>query len=517
MSNKKLQRMCPLMLTILLTACGGSGGGSDPAGVPEPGGDTSAGTTTTFSGGTLSELQALNPSLTFDHLEITGGLKLPNFSSTVLTVNRLTITPTGSIGYSYGTCDYFTAPDLTINASGDVTIDGEILLGGRSGTNVTSGSTCNSCYGQNGGDIFVNAGGDISAKGRIMNHGGYGASITYVGLPSSSCSAGDSGNLTLAAGGNFAVTGSEIYNKAGKNGSGVYGASGAAHISAGNLFALTSGSIATTGALLFQAGSTDIWGPITYGSLTETIGGATDSTNPSLSVITPLPGSALDWHQPLQIQLQSADSGMGLREVSVIGLGLNQIYPPADFVNGILTIDHPAVELPNTLDVVATDNKGYQTSASVTGLSISYPQESEPNDNMAQAQILESGGIIEGDILSGDAGSSNTAIQSYLGSQGVTCSSALIEDWYAMTLTSSGYLSIGLDFSGNLNPSDIDLYLLDGTGATILASSTNDNIGTGVYTEHVSGGLLSAGTYYLAVKSCDVLHYRAYYTLQRTL
>jgi len=64
---------------------------------------------------------------------------------------------------------------------------------------------------------------------------------------------------------------------------------------------------------------------LTYGLLTETIGGATDSTNPSLSVIRPLPCSALDWHQPLLIQRQSADSGMGLREVSVTGDTVDEV------------------------------------------------------------------------------------------------------------------------------------------------------------------------------------------------
>ena len=93
--------------------------------------------TTEFTGGLLSALAAQSPSLTFDYLLISGPLQLPAASSTTLSVNQLTISPSGSVGYSYTDCQYDPAPSLTVQAAGQVTINGPITLRGRSSTRTT--------------------------------------------------------------------------------------------------------------------------------------------------------------------------------------------------------------------------------------------------------------------------------------------------------------------------------------------------------------------------------------------
>jgi hypothetical protein len=136
------------LMTIVGTGGGGGGGGASTSTTT-----TGSGGTTNFAGGTLDELKALSPNLTFDHLEISGKLVLPHYSNETISVNSLTITSSGSIGYEYSTCEYVDAPSITIDASGEVIIEGSISLYGRSGTRVISGATCNSCYGQDGGNV----------------------------------------------------------------------------------------------------------------------------------------------------------------------------------------------------------------------------------------------------------------------------------------------------------------------------------------------------------------------------
>ena len=78
---------------------------------------------TVFSGGTLDDLRQLSPNLTFDHLRITGPLRLSVLDSASLTVNRLTITSSGSVGYTYSECTYMTAPNFSVEANGRVVIE----------------------------------------------------------------------------------------------------------------------------------------------------------------------------------------------------------------------------------------------------------------------------------------------------------------------------------------------------------------------------------------------------------
>jgi hypothetical protein len=497
------------LLVSILSACSGGGGGGDKSGggagtVTFDGGGAD---TVTFDGGTLEELKAINPSLSFDNLEITGGLTLPFYSADTITANSLTIRAGGLIGYSYSTCEYRDAPSITLNVANDVIIEGEILLRGRSGAIISSGASCNSCYGQDGGDVGITAGGDITVSGRINNYGGAGASIHYVGLPSSPCSAGASGNLSLNAGGNMSFNDATIDNDAGHNFNNVYASSGTASIIAGNRFSMSGGSFSTTGALTLQTSLADIAGPITYGSLNESLGGAQDTTPPLLTLVNPQPYSSLDWHQPFQIQLQASDDGMGIRQVQVTGFGHDQAHYESEFVNGMLSVDIAQADEPTSLNLVVTDNKGLQTSTSVAGLSIAYPQEIEPNNNLLQAQALGAGGRIVGDIQTGDSGYASTSIRFYMRGQGDwRWFRRLAEDVYAVTLSASATrFRVDLDFTGNSTASDIDLYLLNSDGTSVLDVSLSDNIATGTYTESIIySGASGGATYYIALQAYDV-------------
>jgi hypothetical protein len=505
-----------LSLALIFTACGGGGGGGSDGSSPNSPNNPNSPGTTTFSGGTLDALKALSPTLTFDDLQITGTLTLPLYTNAVITANKVTVTSTGRIGYSYTTCQYVDAPSITINASGDVVFEGEISLTGRSGTTVTESATCNSCYGQDGGNVTI-TGNTITVSGKILNYGGAGASTHWSFGGSSPCSAGGSGNLKLAATTTMNLSGAGIANTAGKNFEGTAGKSGTATITAGGAFTMKDGNINSTGAMTFTVASTDIWGSITYGTLTESIGGAPDTTPPVVTVLSPLPNTSVTWGQTLQVKVQASDTGgMGLRNVKITGFGYDKTHSVTEFVNGVLTVDISSAVSPATLTVLATDNKGRQTTVSVPGLSGRYPQETEPNDSMSQAQTLNAGSTIQGTILTTDSGSINQAIRTYL--QNVPdplWSTAIVQDWYKITLPStSTTVALNLDFKGNPGTPDIDLYLLDSTGNLILKVSGNDNPQTGNYTESISYTGTAGATYYLAVQAYKVPT-RATYLLTR--
>ena len=143
---------------------------------------------------------------------------------------------------------------------------------------------------------------------------------------------------------------------------------------------------------------------------------------------------------------------------------------------------------------MATDNKGLQTTTSVIGLSLAYTQEIEPNDDMTQAQAVALPDIIEGNINSNDSGSTNAAIDAFVNT------SVTVQDWYSITVDTSGLINVALDFSDS-QAVDLDLYLLDNSGQTLIGQSINDNVKTGVYSESIFKSGLSAGTYYLGVQA----------------
>lgn len=99
----------------------------------------------------------------------------------------------------YPTCSpYFDAPDLTLNASGDVIINEGINLDGSSGKGETASSTCNSCYGTDGGNLTINAT-NIFVNERLSVHGGWGSNSYITSSIKCGCSGGDAGTINLFA------------------------------------------------------------------------------------------------------------------------------------------------------------------------------------------------------------------------------------------------------------------------------------------------------------------------------
>jgi hypothetical protein len=475
---------------------------------------------TIFSGGTLADLQKLSPNLTFDELEITGKLILPS-GSTTITANKLTIPSNGGdIEYTYGT-DPVAAPNLTLNVSGDVVIDGQVYLKGQNGERVANTAQHKSCVGQRGGDITI-TGATIKMTGAIVNDGGWGSWMASPGSPDSPCKAGNSGNVKLAAAANMDMSGTTISNSAGAGPggtSGYDGGSGTVNIVTGGAFTMKDGKIVSTGAMTFIAATTDIWATIHYGSLTETIGGAPDSTNPTITVLSSK--ITATYSENTEVKVQASDVGMGLRGVRLQGLGNDTTYDIADCgpksalctasaLDSKLTMSFYVNDAtsPNTLQVIAIDNKGNTTTVPVTGIMIGYPAEMEPNDiPPEQAQTLKLYGGIEGNIQTGDAGFTYPqADPIFNNKEGVP----KMEDWYKVTCceewTSSisdvnkcdgSYNSIyeaytccgiriSLDFSGSASMTpDIDAFLIDNTGTNSPGHSKNDNPGTNDYTEKI--------------------------------
>jgi hypothetical protein len=481
------------LMTIVGTGGGGGGGGGSTSTTT-----TGSGGTTNFAGGTLDELKALSPNLTFDHLEISGKLVLPHYSNETISVNSLTITSSGSIGYEYSTCEYVDAPSITIDASGEVIIEGSISLYGRSGTRVTSGATCNSCYGQDGGNVSISAE-TITVTGSINNYGGSGGTLVFSGYPSSGCSGGASGNTSLSAT-TIDLSGGTVNTRAGSGGyggggSGSNGAAGTVDLIATDLFKMISGSVYSSGELTLQAEQTEIYGPITYGTMTETIGGATDNTPPDVVIQSPQDNSAIQWGDSLAVTIQVSDSGTGVNNLQVTGFGYDETHSGTEVINGVLTITIPTVTTPASLSVTATDNKGNNATDSLAGLSMAYTQESEPNDSPSGAQVVDFPDIIEGKIKTGDAGTVTLLNYGSLGSANQT-----VEDWFKFTVDSYATRDITLDFSGSDSTTDIDLFLFDSSGATQLGQSYDDNPATGDYTESIRVNL-NTGTYIIGIQA----------------
>lgn len=332
---------------------------------------------TVFPGGTLNDLQLLSPTLTFDHLRITGPLTLPTATSVSLTVNRLTITSAGSVGYTYETCEWSRAPDFSVSATGLVVIDGDISLTGRYGTRTVSGAACNRCYGQDGGDVQIE-GDEIVMTGDISNRGGNG-STSVSGSCSTGCSGGDAGAIHLEAR-NIALETASLTTRKGEGGEGFcygnpsYGSDGdpgPVDLLASDLFEMSGSSISTDGTLILTASQTDIYGPIQYGAMNENIGGETDGTGPEeVDILSPRPDSTVTINEPLQVRIRLQDSLTGVREVQVTGLGYSALHSGTQIVDGVLTVNIPNPTTPPTLQVTARDNKGQETEVSVPGLSL---------------------------------------------------------------------------------------------------------------------------------------------------
>ena len=505
-----------MLLSLLACGGGGSGGGGTTSTTSDPGGTQG---TTTFNGGTLDALKALKPDLVFDNLVIAGPLTLPLPSSTTIRANKLTITPAGKVQYDYSTCQYTAAPNITFTVTNDVLIEGSIILTGRSGTTTTSGATCNSCNGQRGGNVEI-TGGTIKVPGDIRNDGGGGASVHFSFGGTSACSSGASGSLKLAAVTTMDLSGVNIDNTTGTNFEGTPGASGTANIGAGGVFTMVNGEILSTGAMTFSAASTNIFGSITYKTLTESIGGQTDVTAPVVTVQSPIANAVLPSNQAVEVKVQASDAGMGLKNVRIKGLGYDKTHPASDFVNGTLTVLANAPE-PATLDVIGTDNKGVTKTITVAGFTIPLTLEAEPNDSLVQAQTLFPGGVISSFIQNGNAGFIFAPVPTGLSAN--ISGQAKIEDFYKVVccdevknpsgVVTDRKITVSVDFLGSAATTDIDVFLFNSTATVVIASSTKDNFDLNSYTEAISKSFVAADmgqTFYIGIQAWDVVNPTAY-------
>jgi hypothetical protein len=151
-----------------------------------------------FTGGTLDDLKAVNSSLTFGYLTISGKLDIPSSEGNVtLTVTNLDVN--GYINVSFPICaPYYDGPNLTINATGTVNINSPIDMSGKSGESESSSTTCHDCTGTDGGDLTINAQ-TINVNNYLQTYGGQGAQYYYDASFKIGCDGGDGGNMSLLA------------------------------------------------------------------------------------------------------------------------------------------------------------------------------------------------------------------------------------------------------------------------------------------------------------------------------
>lgn len=329
-----------------------------------------------FPGGTLADLEDLSPTLTFEDLTITGKLYLPPGGAATLHVDSLTITDTGGVGYSYSECTYRPAPDFTVTASGNVTVNGEIKLTGRSGARTTSSATCKQCWGEPGGDLRITAS-NILITADIDNHGGSGGTSVSIDC-SSGCSGGQAGGIFLE-GTNISISDTKLETYGGNGGLGTcYGSPspgsdgdpGQIVIVASNQFKMHQSIVSTDGTVTLSAAESEIFGPILTDIFDVNIGGIIDELGPEVEVLAPLPDSVLNIDQSIEVRIRANDTGTGVKEIKVEGLGYSQLHTADEMQNGILTFTIMKPLAPATLQVKAWDNLGNSTVTSVSGLSL---------------------------------------------------------------------------------------------------------------------------------------------------
>jgi len=151
----------------------------------------------------VAGLRAVSPSLYFDELTISGKLSLSaGNGETVLHVRNFVVTNNGSIGATWGTCEYLPSPSLTVLATGNVVIDGPVDLHGRSGKRVLESATCGSCYGEDGGDLTL-VGHAVAVNDYLSANGGFGSQSVYVDYDNRThnigCRGGDAGDMVVSA------------------------------------------------------------------------------------------------------------------------------------------------------------------------------------------------------------------------------------------------------------------------------------------------------------------------------
>lgn len=398
--------ICLFLILFVCQACGGGGGGGGPDDNPigdntdkdkDDDADGAAGTTR-FSGGTLDDLKALNAGLVFDHLEISGKLQLTRGSTATITANSLTITDSGGIGYQYSTCDYFDAPEITLKVADALVIQGDIMLNGRSGTRVSSGATCNSCYGQDGGDVTITAG-SLAISASIQNHGGSGSTSVTAGAGSSGCSAGNGGAIQLTAA-TMDLSGAEIETYGGRGGRGTSfgspsngrnGDPGTVTLAAEERITMAGGDVACDGRLKLTAGETDIAGRIQGNPLVASVAGAEDTTGPDLQITYPTAGTQISIDESLELKIRVSDSGTGVREVQVTGFGYDAVHSGSEIQDGVLTVLIETPSAPASLQVSAVDNQGNSAIDAVSNIAMTGDLSVAAGDSLILSDDLQLG------------------------------------------------------------------------------------------------------------------------------
>ena len=447
------QYLMVIFVGLIFSACGGGGGGS--------GGSSGNGNNpdiTNFSGGSVADLEALSSNLTFKELNITGRLNLPPDSSTQISAEKITITASGEIGRDSGNCgSQIATGDLDLMVTGAVVLDGSIVLNGR---------TC-SCFGTNAGNLSITADSIEATSVVLSTNGASGTSDVGLG-----CNGGNAGSLSLNAN-NITLKDMLVSTRGGSGGTGSMstGNNGAPSIlsfSAGNDLKIQGGRVdVADGTVNITAGMTDIFAEIDFNIINELINGLPDNTAPVVTVQSPVDGSNIDPFQPLDVIFQVNDQGIGTREGTLSGLGVNDLpydSSDVDFDTGLitLTIDQPVPGSINSLSFSATDNKNNADAASVDNLLFTGPfpptqiVESEINNDFSQAQFAFINATISGTITHGDNGALFSNIDP----------SVDIEDLFRIEGESvPRSFSVELTATGNPIASfDIDLYVIEDNG-----------------------------------------------------
>lgn len=141
-------------------------------------------------------------------------------------------------------------------------------------------------------------------------------------------------------------------------------------------------------------------------------------------------------------------------------------------------------------------------SSSLRGDTIDYVLENEPNDSVADTQQLVNGTAVKGVAWPFASGWDVTGMGILAGPDIYNWS--VIEDVYKFTLPlspSTRTVTITIDFPSAAGAdTDYDIYLLNGTGTSVIASSSGDNKATGVYQETITRSLAS-GPFLIGVEA----------------
>lgn len=173
---------------------------------------------------------------------------------------------------------------------------------------------------------------------------------------------------------------------------------------------------------------------------------------------------------------------MGVREIDIMGFGYSATHSAAEMVSNILIVQIPGPVPDTSLQATVRDNVGFETPATVSGLTVTYDTEQEPNDSPATAQVVNLPVAIEGSISPADTGTCDLTIAPNV--VDTDCLYHTAQDYYKFTLPEDVDVIIELEFEGTPADTDLDLYLdypAHGDGWWI--SSILDNAGDQVYVE----------------------------------